>query len=142
LLYDIMREYIADLANFGQALDRELNARERLCILGRHLISKIASHKAELTVCFREVQSLTGPRQEEVVKLHAAYERVWRDVLVDGAESGVFNPYDPITLKALLGMYFHSFLWIKPNGPLSPDDVADKMNDIALKSLVTTWPST
>jgi AcrR family transcriptional regulator len=133
LLYDIVREYIADLAEFGAQLDRDLDARERIQILGRHLVLKIAAYKAELTVCFREVQSLTGPRQSEVVSLHAKYERVWRDVLVDGAEAGVLRPYDPIVLKALLGMYFHSFLWIRPSGSLSPEAIAEKLNEMGLR---------
>ncbi len=141
LLYDIVREYIADLADFGGRLSRESDARERLQILGRHLIRKIAAYKAELTVCFREANSLTGPRQAEVVSLHAKYERVWRDLLVDGAEAGVLRPYDPILLKALLGMYFHSFLWIRPDGALNPDAVADKVNELALRMLVNQQPA-
>lgn len=140
LLYDIVREYISDLADFGIRLNRESDARERLQILGRHLIRKIAAYKAELTVCFREANSLTGSRQAEVVSLHAKYERVWRDVLVDGAEAGVFSPYDPIVLKALLGMYFHSFLWIRPEGALNPDSIADKVNGLALRMLVNQQP--
>lgn len=135
LLYDIVREYIADLVEFGLSLSRDLDARERVRILGRHLVSKIVSHKAELTVCFREANSLTGSRQTEVAQLHATYERIWRDVFVDGAETGVFRPYDPIVLKALVGMYFYSFMWIKPNGILSPEDVADRLNEVALRAL-------
>lgn len=140
LLYDIVREYIADLAEYGLSLSRDLDARERVRLLGKQLVLKIASHKAELTVCFREASALTGDRHEEVTKLHATYERVWRDVYVDGAEAGVFRPYDSIIWKALMGMYFHSFMWIKPDGVLSPDDVADRMNEIALNTL-TAVPS-
>lgn len=133
LLYDISREYISDLAEFGSQLDRELDARKRMVVLGSHLIQKIISHKAELTVCFREVQSLTGPRLAEVVAQHAKYERVWRDALVDGAEAGVLRPYEPIILKALLGMYFHAFTWIRPDGPLNPEAMAEKINELAFR---------
>ncbi|GLC94275.1 TetR family transcriptional regulator [Cupriavidus sp. TA19] len=141
LLYDIVREYIADLVEFAAGLSRDRDPRERVRLLGSHLIEKIASNKPELTVCFREVQSLTGERQGEVVKLHAAYERAWRDVYVDGAEVGVFRPYDPIVLKALVGMYFHSFLWIKPNGALRPAEVADRLNSMALQALAPMPPT-
>jgi Transcriptional regulator len=135
LLYDIVREYILDLADFGSQLSRDLDARERIKILGRHLVLKIAAYKSELTVCFREDRSLTGPRKAEILSLHAKYERVWRDVLVDGAEAGVLRAYDPIVLKALLGMYFHSFLWIRPDGTLSPETLAEKINEMALRML-------
>lgn len=140
LLYDITRQYISDLVDFAVGLDRDLDPRERIQSLGCHLIQLIASHKSELTVCFRETRSLTGERQAEVVKLHAAYERAWRDVFVDGAEMGVFRPYDPIVLKALVGMYFHSFLWIRPDGSLSPAEVANTLNDIAYRALAPNGP--
>ncbi|OJU91947.1 MAG: TetR family transcriptional regulator [Burkholderiales bacterium 66-5] len=135
LLYDIIHEYIADLVEFGLSLSRELDARERVQILGRNLILKIAANKAELSVCFREDHALTGPRREEVVRLHSTYQRIWRDALVDGAEAGVFRPYDPIIWKSLVGMYFHSFRWIKPDGGLSPEDVAARLNELALQAL-------
>lgn len=132
LLYDIMREYIADLVENGSRLSRDVDPRERILRLGQHLILKIAANKAELTVCFREVGSLTGRRQADVASLHAQYEQIWRDTLVDGATAGVMRPYDPIVLKAILGMYFHSFIWLRPSGSLSPEAIAKKLGTITL----------
>lgn len=133
LLYDISREYIADLADFAARLDRDLDPRDRIKTLGRHLVLKIASHQAELTVCFREVQSLTDTRHADVMALHSKYERVWRDVLVDGADLGLLRPYDPIVLKGVLGMYFYSYLWMRPDGALSSEIIADRLNEMALR---------
>lgn len=136
LLYDISKEYIADLADFGERVMRaEADPRQRIGMLGRQLVQKIASHQAELTVCFREIQSLTEPRRTQVLSLHTRYERVWRDTMVDGAELGFFRPYDPIVLKGVLGMYFYSYLWMRPDGRLAPAIIADRLNELALRML-------
>ena len=136
LLYDISREYIADLAaHAADVVRRPLPPAKRLVLLGEYLMLKIASHQAELTVCFREVQSLTGERHREVMALHAAYEGAWKKLLRDGEAAGVFRPYDPIVLKGLLGMYFYSYLWLKPTGRTGPRDVAERFNGMALASL-------
>jgi len=133
LLYDIAKQYIAELVNAGEQFKTALDPRERLCKLGRDLLLKIASHQAELTVCFREVQSLTAVRHAEVMELHVQYERLWRDTLVEGAEQGLFRPYDPVVLKGVLGMYFYSYLWMRPEGPLGPEVIADRFNELALR---------
>ena len=135
LLYDISRQYIADLVNFAEAAKQETDPRERVRKLGRQLLLMIASHQSELTVCFREVQSLTAERHTEVMGLHAKYEKVWRDTMVEGAEGGYFRPYDPTVLKGVLGMYFYSYLWMRPSGTLSPESIADRFNELALRML-------
>lgn len=128
-------QYITELVESAISARDEAEPRERVRRLGRHRLLKIASHQSELTVCFREVQRLTAKRHAEVMGLHARYERAWRDTLVEGAELGQFKPYDPIVLKGLLGMYFYSYLWMRPEGALGPDLIADRFNDLALRML-------
>lgn len=136
LLYDISRDYIADLAaHAAQVTNGKLHPSERLELLGDYLMLKIATHQAELTVCFREAQSLTGERHQEVMTLHAKYEGAWKSILVDGERQGVFRPFDPIVLKGLLGMYFYSYLWLKPSGRVGPKQIAERFNSMALKVL-------
>lgn len=133
LLYDIVRDYIADLGDFAARIDANMDPRERLRTLGAHLVRQIAAHQDELTVCFREVNSLSMSRRAEVLALHARYEHAWRDLLRDGASRGCFRPFDPIVLKAVLGMYFYSYLWIRADGPLGADAIAQRLNDLALR---------
>ncbi len=137
LLYDISREYIADLLDFALRASNESDPRERVRQLGRNLVLKIASHQAELTVCFREVHSLTDQRHREVMDLHARYEQVWANTMVDGANAGYFRPYDSVVLKGMLGMYFYSYLWLRPEGRLGPDVIADRLNALALRMLAS-----
>jgi AcrR family transcriptional regulator len=136
LLYDISREYITDLADYAEHVARlEPDPRKRVVMLGKELVLKIAANQAELTVCFREINSLTEPRHSEVLTLHKQYERAWRDAMVDGADLGIFRPYDPIVLKGVLGMYFYSYLWMRKDGNLSPSHIAERLNELALRMM-------
>lgn len=141
LLYDIAKEYISDLVDFNEDARRVADPRQRVEAMGTQLLLKIASHQSELTVCFREAQSLAGAQRSEVLGLHASYERSWRDALVEGAESGLFRPYDPIVLKGLLGMYFYSYLWMRPGGKLGPAIIAERFNGLALRMLDPAAPA-
>ncbi|BAO93142.1 TetR/AcrR family transcriptional regulator [Caballeronia cordobensis] len=141
LLYDISRNYISDLAEVAERGARlEPDPRKRIATLGSELVLKIASHQAELTVCFREIQSLTEPRRSEVLALHRRYEMAWRDTMVDGADLGIFRPYDPVVLKGVLGMYFYSYLWMRSDGRLSPTHIAQRLNDLALRMVDINGP--
>jgi len=137
LLYDIAQEYIKDLAQSAEQIYAEVaDPAKRVVRLGQYLVKKISTHQAELTVCFREVQSLTETRRAEVMHWHILYERIWRDSMVDGAEAGLFRPYDPIVLKGVLGMYFYSYLWMKPDRDVhGAERVAQRLNDLALRML-------
>ena len=136
VLYDISRNYITELIASGEkVLASEADPCERVRKLGTRLMRKIATHQPELTVCFREVHSLTGERHATVMDLHARYEGLWRAVMRDGVKRGVFRTDSAVVLKGLLGMYFYSYLWFKPNAALGPDGVATHFNEIALRGL-------
>ncbi|MCZ7600146.1 MAG: TetR/AcrR family transcriptional regulator [Gammaproteobacteria bacterium] len=135
MLYQISKGYIVDLVDQAALAMNERDPRQRIRLLGRHLILTIASHQSELTVCFREVHSLTAERRTEVMALHADYERVWRDTMVEGAEAYCFRPFDPIVHKGILGMYYYSYLWMHLGGSLSAESIAERFNHLALRML-------
>lgn len=89
-------------------------------------------------MCFREVQALTEPRLSEVMELHSAYEHAWKETMIEGADRGYFRPYDPVVLKGVLGMYFYSYLWMRPDGRLGPDLIAERFNELTLRMLALT----
>jgi len=136
LLYEISRQYIAELLEAGQRLMRDVSApSDRLRCLGRDLVLKIVSHQSELIVCFQEVHALTSERHAEVMDIHAHYERLWRETFRQGAAEGQFRPFDAVVLKGLLGMYFYSYLWIKADGARSADEIAETLNELAARML-------
>lgn len=136
LLHDIASQYISDLVQSGQRITEEYpDPVERLNALSRHLMSVISSNQAEIVVCFREVQALTGTRHEDVMQLHTKYQDIWSQTIDDGVSQGVFRPVDKIAVKGLLGMFFYSCLWFKPDGSQSPEEVGDVFSDLVIRSL-------
>ncbi|GAB5469298.1 MAG: TetR/AcrR family transcriptional regulator [Rhodospirillales bacterium] len=136
LLYDIASRYIAELVESGRAIAANYpDPVERIHRLSRHLMRIVGQHLAEMTVCFREVGALTGEHYRTVSKLHSDYQQIWEDAIVAGAASGDFRPVDRIAVKGLLGMFFYSFLWLKPGGDHAPEEIGDIFSDLVIRSL-------
>lgn len=115
LLEEICRRYMTKLLNQAKlAKVEERDPERRLRRLGTELIEVIGAHRHELAVCFRETISLTDDRRRAVLSLHAGYEGIWKETLIEGHKGGLFVPYSRFRLKALLGMYYYSYLWIDP----------------------------
>lgn len=120
LLEEICRQYMTKLLHLAKlSKAEEPDPAVRLRRLGSELISVIGAHRDELAVCFRETISLAEDRRQGVLALHAAYERIWKETLIEGEKTGVFVPYSRFRLKALLGMYYYSYLWIDPTSTSS-----------------------
>lgn len=135
LLYDIMIRYITDLVMVGhQILEEYSDPRDRITQLSRYMMRTIANNLPELTVCFREADSLTGERHREVSQLHLRYQEVWATTIREGAEQGVFRELPQVALKGILGMYFYSFLWLNPSGRNTSDEIADIFADIVFRA--------
>lgn len=136
LLFEVTSRYLLELIDFGNTLlETEMPAEQRLRELSRGVMRAIVEHLAELTVCFREVHSVAGERSTELIELHRCYEKIWMNVLKAGVEEGVFSTADPLAVKALLGQHHYSYLWLRPSGSHSPEEVADFFCDLALRGL-------
>jgi AcrR family transcriptional regulator len=138
LLFDIASRYLRSLVAFGADLvTQDLPPEERLRALSRGVMRTVADHLPELTVCFREAQWVTGERRGELGDLHARYQRVWATVLRMGVDQGAFRCADALTVKALLGMHHYSYLWLRPTGQQTAEDIGDTFTELALNGLRT-----
>lgn len=138
ILDEICSSYMSQLGTLARrTIEQEPDPELQLQKLGHDLIGIIARHKAELTVCFREIQALTGERRDKVLGLHAVYERVWANVLKAGAETGRFRPYSKTRLKGLLGMYYYSYIWIQPNNAAMIEGTTQSFHDIVLSAVLS-----
>ena len=136
LLHEIASQYISGLVQSGHRITREYpDPVQRLNALSRHLMTVISNSLAEIVVCFREVQSLSGTRHHDVMCMHTEYQEIWSKTIEDGVQKNVFRAVDKIAVKGLLGMYFYSCLWLKPDGLQSPEDIADVFSDLVIRSL-------
>lgn len=137
MLFEIVTRYLRELIDYGNDLTtRDMGAEDRLRHLSRGVMRTIARDLPELTVCFREVHAVGESRRGELMGLHRRYEQVWTEVLEMGVRDGVFRTSNAMAVKALLGMHHYSYLWFRPDGPRSPEDVADAFVDLFLNGLI------
>lgn len=135
LLFDIMTLYMIELIDAARAI--EINGAvvpDRIRALSRSFMEIMFASRPEMTVCFREVHSLTEAKRKGVLGLHAEYQDIWMRVFRDGERQGVLRPLSKIEIKAILGMYFYSFLWIKGDGALSIDMIAENFAGVTLRA--------
>jgi len=139
LLYEITTRYLVTLIDAGERLlTEEISAAERLHQFSRVVIRVISDNLPEMTVCFRDLHAVPADRRDSVLDLHRRYEAVWAAVLQRGVDEGTFRTADRLAVKALLGMYHYAYLWLRPGGSMSSDQVADLFSEIVLTGVRTT----
>ena len=123
LLHEIASQYISDLVDSGHRItDENPDPVLRLSALSRHLMSVISNSLAEIVVCFREVQSLSGSRHNEVMCMHAEYQQIWSKTI----EEGVNKMCSERSTNRREGPWdvFLLMLVAKADGLQSPEDIA------------------
>lgn len=111
------------------------SATDKVRNLARILMRNIAAFSNEWTVFFREHGALTGNRHDEVMEKREIYEQIWTRTLAEGVAAGEFVGVSSVATKGILGMFNYSYLWLRPDGELTPDEVAEQFCDILLKGL-------
>jgi TetR/AcrR family transcriptional regulator, cholesterol catabolism regulator len=132
LLYEIVvqsaNQFLGKLAAIGA---EEISAEDRLRRAMRAHVSVVAGSLDEAWVFHHEWKALTGPRREEVRRLRRRYERLW-DRIVRALPGAV----DPRFARLLvLSAANWTYTWYRPDGPLSPEEVADRFTDLLLVGL-------
>jgi AcrR family transcriptional regulator len=132
LLYEIVvqagNEFIARLEAVEAA---ERSAEERLRLAMRAHVSVLAENVDAAWVFHHEWKALTGDRREEVRRLRRGYESLW-----DGIVSDLPGASDRRFARLLvLSAANWTYTWYRPEGPLTPEEVADRFTDLLLTGL-------
>ena len=136
LLYEISKQHVVEMVQAGEEiLSRPIPADEKLVVLARRLTETIAANLPELTVFFADYRALAPAYREELQKLRDRFEVIWQTIIQEGSEEGLFRTLDPIVVKGILGLYNYSYLWLDPEGRLSPGQLADIFSDLILTGL-------
>ena len=65
------------------------------------------------------------------------FEQLWRDLIQQGLEAGVFCCADPaMTTRALLGALHWTITWYRPGGTFTPEEIAAQFSDLFLAGLL------
>ena len=115
---------------------------QQLTMLGDELLDIIARYPDHVWVFLHEFPALTGERAEQFRRRRREYERHVETILQAGIDSGDFRDVEPrLTALAWLGMHNYTYLWLKPDGPLSARDVAKPFADIFIQGIANPTPA-
>jgi AcrR family transcriptional regulator len=137
LLLDLSRRHVEEALVQGRAVMADaVGAVEKFRLLAREHLRIVAARMPEVVAVMREMHALTGERAAQVKQLRSEYEGLFETVLREGVEEGVFRSADRIEVLGVLGMLNYTYVWLDPNGPVSVDEIADRLTDLVLHGVL------
>jgi len=119
-------------------LDGRRSATERMRDLVRRFAAAVCEHQTDVAVYAKERNNLT---ETDALRLDTARreldERV-RRVIGDGVKSGEFHVGKPrIAALTIQGMISWMYVWYRPDGPLTVDELAEEISNEVMALLGT-----
>lgn len=91
----------------------------------------------DASIFFRSMHHLSPEKNKQVRAERRRYHERFRALIEEGQESGVFSAATPADLVVdyHFGSVHHLSTWYRPDGPLTPRQVADHLADLLLRAL-------
>ena len=100
-------------------------------------LQTIADNQNLSAVLLLELRSLDPALKEKHAPRREKFERLWKDLIVEGMESGLFNNVDPsLTGRAILGVMNWTVTWYRGDGQRSATEIANLFADLLLQGLM------
>ena len=134
LLLDITRDANEALLHSARRIGASDEAPERkLALLVQLHLWFHGEHALESRVINTELRSLSGEALQRALELRDGYEAVWRAILAQGNDAGVFEVQDvKLGAMALIEMGRGISHWYRPEGALTLQEICSMHADWAL----------
>jgi AcrR family transcriptional regulator len=100
-------------------------------------LSTMLEHRDLAAVLLLEHRSLEPELHDRHIPRRDRFERLWRDLVQEGLDQGVFCCVDPaLASRALLGVMNWTITWYRPDGSLTPDAIAEQFSNLFLRGLL------
>ncbi|MEA3350701.1 MAG: TetR/AcrR family transcriptional regulator [Chloroflexota bacterium] len=129
---DLLIEQIQAATNHDSAPPEKLQRAMRTYL-------QILADNSELAaVLLIEHRSLSPELHSRHIPRRDRFERLWRDLIQEGVDTGAFHCVDTAqATRALLGLMNWTITWYHPEGVLSPTEISDQFAGIMLNGLLT-----
>ncbi|MFR9673971.1 TetR/AcrR family transcriptional regulator [Streptomyces sp. TR06-5] len=110
---------------------------ERLRAAAADVVVTTIDNLDDAMIFFRSMHHLSEEKQKQVRAERRRYHEQFRALVEEGRHSGVFSTRTPADLVVdyHFGSVHHLGSWYRPEGPLSPQQVADHLADLLLRAL-------
>jgi AcrR family transcriptional regulator len=108
--------------------DASLGPTERLRRAIHAHVTAVADNLETLTVYLSEWRQLAADSLTTVREQRERYAELFLGILEDGVSCGEFRPMDTrIALLGIIGMCNYLFRWYRPDGRLTPEQIAAEL---------------
>jgi TetR/AcrR family transcriptional regulator, cholesterol catabolism regulator len=138
ILVEIL-DYALDLINnrLELVLKLSLSPDEKLRQAMISYFQTIAENKNLSVVLLLEMRSLEPELKTRLASRREKFERIWRDLIIEGRQQGVFSNIEPsLTGRAILGVMNWSVTWYRSDGPRTAEEIADLFADLLINGLL------
>lgn len=109
-------------------------ASAKLAELGKFMINLIVTRPNHVWVFLHDFRPLTGARGARCRERRRYYEDLVQAVIDEGVSNGEFVvPEARLGTLAWLGLFIHSYTWLRADGPHDPSEVADYFTQLFLQ---------
>jgi AcrR family transcriptional regulator len=138
ILVDIL-DHALDLINnrLELVLAQPLSPDEKLRQAMVSYFQTIAENQNLSVVLLLELRSLNPELKDRQASRREKFEKIWKDLIIEGKQQGAFNNVDPsLTGKAILGVMNWTVTWYRSDGPRSANEIAELFADLLLNGLL------
>lgn len=114
-----------------------LPADEKLRKMVQVYLRLLAENSDLSSVLLFEHRSLEPAQHKRHIPNRDRFEFLWRDVLEEGIQSGLFScPDTALAVRALMGILNWTLTWYRPDGHLTIEQIADQYTSLLLNGLM------
>jgi len=137
ILQTICFQMANDFFNSLEEIELEkLSADEKLKKAVRSHVIVLTKDSAASAVFFSEWRHLSQNYLTDFLSMRNNYENKFIQILIDGYKEGIFKKMDAkFTVLALLSSINWMPSWYKPEGKLSPEEIAENVTDVFINGL-------
>jgi AcrR family transcriptional regulator len=129
---DLLSERVETAVNGPGSPDERL--QKAMCAY----LSTLTEYQALASVLLLEYRSLEPEYLDLHIPRRDRFEKIWRDLIQEGVEDGIFNCDHPsLSARALLGILNWTVTWFRMDGPMSAEEIADQLSNLYLMGLTT-----
>lgn len=139
-LYRIIKDvYDEALADIARVSSMDAPALEKLAAFVRAHVVFAAGHLTAYTIQVREFDRLAQERRDEISAGGESYVHVLQEILEAGQEEGAMDEaFEPRLIAVILiGLLNSMTRWYRPDGPMTPDQLADVYVSLILPAVAS-----
>jgi AcrR family transcriptional regulator len=137
LLFRVVEQGLRSMIEELEAICRSgAGPAEKLKRAIENHVRSMETRWSTLGVLLREDRAVAPQHRDGYVALRDAYEILFRGVIREGVEAGVFRPCDPaMVTRAILGMGCWMAVWYRPGGGQSAANIGSQFCDLVFRGL-------